>query len=166
MSKGGETTQKTEIDPEFKRRILATFDKADALSKLAPIPYQGLTMAAPSDATKQSYKNVNNAASLLGVGMEGDILAGLPEEKEMGGMKGYSAFDGYQQELSRMYKNYPQLMQQYQNFMPGLLQPGKEMAQANPDMFPGYKPQGNGQGYPNNYQNIYNTYHSRGRVGR
>jgi hypothetical protein len=164
MSKGGETVQKQEIDPEFKRRMLATYDKADALSKLAPVPYQGLTMAAPSDATKQAYTNTNKAASLLGVGVEGDILAGLPEEKEINGQRGYSSFDGYEQELSRMYKNFPDLFKQYQQFMPNLLNPSKK-SQANEDMFPGWNQQ-QGQFGPNSHwQNIYNTYKSRGRVG-
>ena len=166
MSKGGETTQKTEIDPEFKRRILATFDRADAMSKLPPVPYQGLTLAAPSDATKQSYKNVNQAASLLGVGMEGDILASLPKhEREMGGLKGYRAHRGYSQELQRMYREYPELYAQYQQFMPGLLDPLK-VHQGQESMFPGWEQKyGNKAGRgPLNYQNIYNTYNSRGKL--
>lgn len=168
MNKGGEKTQKTEIDPEFKRRILSTFDRADALSKLPPVPYQGLTMAAPSDATKQALTNTNKAASMLGVGMEGDILDGLPKhEREMGGIKGYSAHRGYQQELQRMYREYPELYAQYQQFMPGLLSPAK-IHQGKENMFPGWEQRygKNAQSGMAGFPDIYNIYKSRGRVGR
>lgn len=137
MSKGGE--QKTEIDPEFKRRILSVFDRADAQSKLPPVPYQGLTLAAPSDATKQSWQNANSAASLLGVGMDGDILASLPKnERDIGGMKGYRAHRGYVQELQRMYREYPEHYAAYMQFMPGLLSPPK-VHRNKQNMFPGYQ---------------------------
>ena len=118
--KGGETS--TEIPPEFKQRILSAFDRGEALSKTAPIPYQGLTLAAPSDATKQYFTGTNDMANKLGVGFDGDILASLPaHEREMGGQKGYAAHRGYVQELMRAKKQYPEMVAQLNQLTPGLL---------------------------------------------
>jgi len=160
--KGGETT--TEIPPEFKQRILKTFDKGEALSNLAPIPYQGLTLAAPSDATKNWMTQTNDAANLLGVGMAGSPLDSLPaNERDMGGMKGYRAHRGYVQELQRAHREYPEHVAALNRMIPGLLNPPK-VHRDNEKMFPGLQGQGpaGGQLPPGfNYQDIIARYTGR-----
>jgi hypothetical protein len=97
--KGGE--QKTEIDPDVKRVMMDMAARGKQISQLPKLNYQGLTMAAPSAATEH-YANARNAqANLLGVGMEGSPLDGLPEAKEMNGMRGYSAYDLYKDDIAR-----------------------------------------------------------------
>ena len=76
---GGE--QKTEMDPDFKRAGLDAIETGKQLSKMSPIPYMGLVQAAPSQATRQAWTNVNDSANLLGLGMEGDPSDGLPEHE-------------------------------------------------------------------------------------
>jgi hypothetical protein len=151
--KGGETEMK--LDPEFKSRILKTFDRGDKLSQTAPIPYQGLTLAAPSDATKHWMTQTNDAANLLGVGMAGSPLDSLPKnERDMGGLKGYRAHRGYVQELQRAHREYPEKVAALNALMPGLLDPPK-VHQGNQKMFPGSGPSG---GAGNQYQNIVDMY--------
>lgn len=158
--KGGETS--TDIPPEFKSRILSAFDKGQQLSETAPIPYQGLTLAAPSDATKHYMTQTNDAANLLGVGMAGSPLDSLPEhERDMGGMKGYRAHRGYVQELQRAHREYPEKVAALNNLVPGLLDPPK-VHQSNENMFPNLTPSGGG----NSYQNIVDMYRRYGRFGR
>lgn len=118
--KGGE--QKTEIDPQFKSAILSTFKKGEKLAATAPLMYTGLTRAAPSEASKKAMTNVNGAANLLGIGVEGDILAGLPNsrEKEMGGIKGYAPIDGTMENIAKAREMFPNQVAGLEQMVPGL----------------------------------------------
>ena len=129
--KGGET--ETKIDPEVKAVMMDMAKRGKAISQLPKLNYQGLTMAAPSAAT-ENYANQRNAqANLLGVGMQGSPLAGLPEAKEINGMKGYAAHDLYKDELGRQFKNNPQALQKYNQIVPGQFQNPNT---ANPNQMP------------------------------
>lgn len=158
--KGGETEMK--LDPEFKSRILNTFDRGEQLSQTSPIPYQGLTLAAPSDATKHWMTQTNDAANLLGVGMAGSPLDSLPEhERDMGGLKGYRAHRGYVQELQRAHREYPEKVAALNSVIPGLLDPPK--VHQGSDWYKNSQASG-GQGAGNNYQNIVDMYRRYGRI--
>ena len=127
--KGGESKQ--ELDPQMKAMAMEVFNRGKALSSTSPVPFQGLTMAAPSDATRQSWTNTNKAANALGLGMAGDPSDSLPEnEVKSGGINGYSAHRGYQQELKRAWKNYPEKMRALNQLIPGLMNPSKATQQS------------------------------------
>ena len=122
--KGGET--KNELDPEMKAMARKVFQRGEQLASTAPVPFQGLTMAAPSQATRQAWTNTNSAANALGVGMAGDPSDSLPQhERSMGGINGYRAHRGYQQELQRAWREYPDKMRAINSLIPGLLDPAK-----------------------------------------
>ena len=158
--KGGETS--TEIPPEFKSRILAAFDKGEQLSETAPIPYQGLTLAAPSDATKHYMTQTNDAANMLGLGMAGSPLDSLPKnERDIGGMKGYRAHRGYVQELQRAHRNYPERVAALNQLVPGLLDPPK--VHRDKKWYTDYQGSTGGGGQ---YQNIADIYRRYGGFGR
>lgn len=157
--KGGETS--TDIPPEFKQRILSAFDRGEELSKTSPIPYQGLTLAAPSDATKHYMTQTNNAANMLGLGMAGSPLDSLPKhEREMGGLKGYRAHRGYEQELQRMHREYPDKVAALNALTPGLLDPLE--VHKGTKMFPNIQ-KGQTGGGGNQFQNIVDMYRRFGR---
>ena len=92
--KGGESKQ--ELDPEMKAMAREVFNRGKTLSSTSPVPFQGLTMAAPSDATRQAWTNTNSAANALGLGMA-DPSAGLPKPSA-NGPQGLH-LSSYQQEL-------------------------------------------------------------------
>ena len=135
--KGGE--QKTEIDPDVKRVMMDMAARGKQISQLPKLNYQGLTMAAPSAATEH-YANARNAqANLLGVGMAGSPLDGLPEAKEVNGMRGYSAYDLYKDDIARQD---PSQLAKYNAITPGQFEmpapaPGQIPPFNNPG-FPGY----------------------------
>jgi hypothetical protein len=127
--KGGSETTQTEqkMDPEFKKAFMKSFETGEMLSKQAPIPYSGITQVAPSDATKQAWTNVGNSANLLGVGLGAgnNIADGLPKhEFERGGIKGYGTAVGHTQNLANAWQDYPELMQELEDYMPGVMTPG------------------------------------------
>lgn len=123
--KGGETT--TEIPPEFKQRILKTFDRGDKLASTAPMNYTGITQAAPSQATQSSWNQTNDMANMLGLGMASgkptDDLPGGDRLREQHGMKGYDAHWGYVGELGRQQKLYPERVAAMNSLIPGLMDP-------------------------------------------
>jgi hypothetical protein len=123
--KGGETT--TEIPPEFKQRILSTFDRGEKMATTAPLTYTGITQAAPSEATQSSWNQTNDMANMLGLGMASgkptDDLPGGNRLREMQGMKGYDANFGYQGELGRQQKLYPERVAAMNGLIPGLMDP-------------------------------------------
>lgn len=139
--KGGES--KNELDPEMKAMARKVFQRGEALSKTAPVPYTGITMAAPSAATKSSWSHQNNAANSLGLGIEGDPSDGIMmTERKQGPMKGYGAHEEYTRELQRAWREYPERMQALNQLIPGLMNPGKTHSQ-NAAMFPHMqRPQG------------------------
>ena len=160
--KGGET--KSELDPEMKAMAKQVWNKGKMLSELAPAPYMGLTMAAPSSATKTAWNNKNAAANALGLGMAGSPADGIQmEEVTRNGMTGYSAFPAYQQELQEMWRQYPERMRALNQAMPGLMDPAKDWRPAQPETA---KPQQPAlpyrPGMPYDFSQIANLY-NRGR---
>jgi hypothetical protein len=131
--KGGETETKQEIDPQFKQRILKSFDRGDKLSQTKPLNYMGLVQAAPADVTKNYYNQTNDMANLLGLGMAtGQPTDSLPEhEREMGGLKGYTSYRGVQQELQRQHREDPDAVRALNQLIPGLMDPSKAVQQAD-----------------------------------
>jgi len=160
--KGGE--QKTEMDPDFKREGLEAIRTGKELSKQSPIPYMGLVQAAPSGATKQAWTNVNDSANLLGLGMAGDPSDGLPEhESTMAGQTGYTSHRGHIQNLQRHWREYPELMRELEQYMPGVVTPPKNQQDTE-----WWQSTGQQNPYPAKdgmkYQDILSAYY--GRYGR
>ena len=123
--KGGET--ETKLNPEMEAMARQVWQKGKSLSELPPTPYMGLTMAAPSAATKTAWTNTNKAANSLGLGMAGDPADGIQvEEVTRNGMTGYSAFPAYQEELQEAWRQYPERMAALNKAMPGLMQTAKD----------------------------------------
>lgn len=160
---GGQQTQETKMDPDFKKAGLEAIRTGKELSKQSPIPYMGLVQAAPSDATRQAWTNVNKSANLLGLGMAGDPSDGLPEhERTMGGQTGYTSHRGHVENLQRHWREYPELMRELEQYMPGVVTPPKSQqhtqwwqdANAAPE---NPYPAANGM----DYENIMNAYRGR-----
>lgn len=119
--KGGETT--TEIDPQVKSVMMDMAARGKELSMLPKLNYMGLTMAAPSEATQHYANQRNSQANLLGVGMAGSPLDGLPEATEINGMKGYRAWDLYKDDMQRQFNTRPGTLAKYEQFIPGQFSP-------------------------------------------
>jgi len=126
--KGGSQTTTTEqkMDPEFKREFLKSMETGEMLSQQVPIPYGGIVQAAPSDATRQAWTNVGDSANLLGVGLGTDrnVADSLPtHEVSKGGIRGYTTETGHTQNLANAWNKYPELMQELEDYMPGVVTP-------------------------------------------
>lgn len=170
--KGGESKQ--ELDPEMKAMARELWNKGKRLSEIAPAPYTGITMAAPSAATKTAWTNTNKAANALGLGMAGDPSDGIQmEEVTHNGMTGYRPFTSYQTELQELWRQYPERMRALNGVMPGLMnqakdwQPGQKYGEPLPEQpqtpqWPNgpYRP-----GMPYDYSQIAAMYNNRG-MGR
>ena len=172
--KGGSETTEQKMDPDFKRESLQSMETARMLSKQAPIPYGGVVTAAPSDATRQAWTNVGDSANLLGVGLGAgkNIADSLPtHEFERGGVKGYGTEVGHTQNLANAWRDYPELMQELEDYMPGVMTPGA-MHRKNYDWFKNMDPDGhfqqnrnkNKKGGVMDFDDIMKTYRGRMNV--
>ncbi len=118
--KGGSEKQSVQIPAWLEQSGKRMLTRGEQLSQTAMPVYRGLTQAAPSDMTKQFITNSNAGASALGLGMSGDPLAGLPQEVELDGMRGYRASDVYDAEAARQWEQNPDQMHKLNSLMPGL----------------------------------------------
>jgi len=101
MSKGG-SSQTTEVKiPKWQEdEIKLALEKAKGLN-LPYAPYMGVTSIAPSENRDAS---LNMARSAFGLPQ---YKSALPEPTEMGGMRGYRAYDVYADALERFKQQNP-----------------------------------------------------------
>lgn len=166
--KGGSETTEQKMDPEFKREFLKSMETGEMLSKQSPIPYGGIVQAAPSDATRQAWTNVGDSANLLGVGMgSANVADGLPtHEISRGGISGYSTATGHTQNLANAWNDYPELMQDLEDYMPGVVTPTARHRE-NYNWFKNRDPDGDfqkgrkGSKWGSNYDDIASIYQGR-----
>ena len=102
MSKGGSsTTTEVKIPKWQEDEIKKALEKAKGLN-LPYAPYMGITSVAPSESRDAS---LNTARSAFGLPQ---YKSALPKPIEMGGMRGYRAFDVYADALERFKQENPE----------------------------------------------------------
>ena len=167
--KGGSETTEQKMDPEFKREFLKSMETGEMLSKQVPIPYGGIVQAAPSDATRQAWTNVGDSANLLGVGMGPgrNVADSLPtNEVSKGGIRGYTTEVGHTQNLANAWNKFPELMQELEDYMPGVVTPST-LHRENYNYFKNLDPEGEFQQgrkksrWGSNYEDIADMYRGR-----
>ena len=100
MSKGGSQTTEVIIPQWQEDEIKKALKKAEGLN-LPYAPYMGVTSVAPSANRDDS---LNTARSAFGLPQ---YKSALPEPTEMGGLRGYRAYDVYSDALDNFKTQYP-----------------------------------------------------------
>lgn len=102
MSKGGSsTTTEVKIPKWQEDEIKKALEKAKGLN-LPYAPYMGITSVAPSESRDASLNMARNAFGLP------QYKSALPPPTEMGGMRGYRAYDVYADALERFKQQNPE----------------------------------------------------------
>ena len=109
MSKGGSTTNSTEIPAWLESAAIENINKARGVSDIGYVPYYGADVAAFSPMQQQSMQSTGNAASAFGLAPQGfNAMSGLPQQQTFaGGVQGYSSAPLYNQALDELYDNAP-----------------------------------------------------------
>ena len=109
MSKGGTTSQSTQIPAWLENAAIENINKGRDVSQIGYVPYYGPDVAAFSPMQQQSMRSTGNAASAFGLAPQGfNAMAGMPQaETFAGGVQGYSSAPLYEQSLDNLFANAP-----------------------------------------------------------
>lgn len=109
MSKGGSSSQTTEIPAYLENAAIQNINKANDVSNIGYTPYYGPDVAALSPMQQQSMRSTGNAASAFGLAPQGfDAMAGMPQAQTFAnGLQGYSSAPLYQQSVDQLQANRP-----------------------------------------------------------
>ena len=109
MSKGGTTSQSTQIPAWLENAAIENINKGRDVSQIGYTPYYGPDVAAFSPMQQQSMRSTGNAASAFGLAPQGfDAMAGMPQSQSFaGGLQGYSSAPLYEQSLDKLFANAP-----------------------------------------------------------
>ena len=109
MSKGGTTSQSTQIPAWLENAAIENINKGRDVSQIGYTPYYGPDVAAFSPMQQQSMRSTGNAASAFGLAPQGfDAMAGMPQAQTFaGGLQGYSSAPLYEQSLDKLFANAP-----------------------------------------------------------
>jgi len=101
---GGSQTTKTEVPAWLEDAARKNMDRADYISQIGYTPYYGPDVAAMTPNQQASMQNTANAAGAFGMAAPSDVMAGMPQAQDYGGMQAYSSgglFDDALAELAR-----------------------------------------------------------------
>ena len=109
MSKGGSSSQSTEIPAWLENAAIQNINRANDVSQIGYTPYYGPDVAAFSPMQQQSMQSTGNAASAFGLAPQGyDAMAGMPQAQTFAnGMQGYSSAPLYQESVDQLQANRP-----------------------------------------------------------
>ena len=137
MSKGGSSSQTTEIPAWLENAAIQNINKANDVSNIGYTPYYGPDVAALSPMQQQSMRSTGNAASAFGLAPQGfDAMAGMPQAQTFAnGLQGYSSAPLYQQSVDQLQANRPAQFQAMADMFidPFTGAPAKNNYQASPE---------------------------------
>ena len=109
MSKGGSTTQSTDIPAWLEDAAKENINKGRDVASIGYTPYYGPEVAAFNPMQQQSMQSTGSAASAFGLAPQGfDATAGIPQAQTFaGGVQGYSSAPMFEQALSSLQQNRP-----------------------------------------------------------
>jgi hypothetical protein len=105
--KGGSTTQTTSIPAWVTDASKANLDKANEIAALGPMRNYGPSVAAFNDSQTAGFQNTADLASAFGMNAPADVMAGMPQAQDFGGVMGYSAAPIVDQQLASLQQNAP-----------------------------------------------------------
>tara|TARA_R110000751_G_scaffold158628_2_gene264309 strand:+ start:5710 stop:7704 length:1995 start_codon:yes stop_codon:yes gene_type:complete len=122
MSKGGSTTNTTEIPEWLENAAIENINKGRAVSNIGYTPYYGPEVAAFNPMQASSFRATGSAADAFGLGPASTVPSGasfgphsptwatdgMPEAQTFaGGIQGYSSAPMYEEALSQLQQNRP-----------------------------------------------------------
>jgi len=107
--KGGSQTTKVEIPKWMEDAAKKNLARGEAVSRIGYVPKFGPDIAAFNEADRAARANVNAMAQAFGMAGAGDFS--MPEEIDVGGVRGYSSAPLYEQALEELKTRQPGIYQ-------------------------------------------------------
>lgn len=103
--KGGSQSTKVEIPKWMEDAAKKNLARGEAISRIGYVPKFGPDVAAFNEADRAARSNVNAMAQAFGMAGAGDFS--MPEEIDVGGVRGYSSAPLYEQALEELKTRQP-----------------------------------------------------------
>lgn len=103
--KGGSQTTKVEIPEWMESAAKKNLARGEAVSRIPFRPLYGPTVAAFNEADRAARSNVNAMAEAFGMAGAGEFS--MPEEIDVGGVRGYSSAPLYEQAVAELEARQP-----------------------------------------------------------
>lgn len=143
---GGQTTQ-VEIPSWIQGPASRNLQRAEQLAQVGYMPYYGPSVAALTPMQTQAMQSTADAATAFGLAPQMDVMAGMPQAQDFGGIQGYGTGQMFEQAIADLAANQPAQAAMFnrqfagpQMGAPGLLGQGGPMG--------GYSPFGMGGALP------------------
>jgi len=109
--KGGSTTSQITIPEYIDAAARRNLDKAERISQIGFVPYEGADVAAFTPMQQAGFQNVADVSGAFGLAApttQSDIMGGMPEPTAYaGGVRGYSAAPLYQEAVQTLGEKRP-----------------------------------------------------------
>lgn len=105
--KGGSQTTETEIPQFIEGPARRNLQRAEQLAQVGYMPYYGPSVAAFTPMQTQAMQSTADAAAAFGLAPQMDVMAGMPQAQDFGGVQGYGTGQMFEQALSDLAANQP-----------------------------------------------------------
>lgn len=117
--KGGSQTSSVEIPAFIEEPARRNIQRAEQLAQVGYMPYYGPSVAAFSPMQTQAMQSTADAAAAFGLAPQMDVMAGMPQPQDFGGMQGYGTGQIFEQALSELAAQQPAQTQAFNQLFVG-----------------------------------------------
>ncbi len=103
---GGQTTQ-VEIPSWIQGPASRNLQRAEQLAQVGYMPYYGPSVAALTPMQTQAMQSTADAAATFGLAPQMDVMAGMPQAQDFGGIQGYGTGQMFEQAIADLAANQP-----------------------------------------------------------
>ena len=105
--KGGGQTTRVEIPEYIEGPARRNLQRAEQLAQVGYMPYYGPSVAAFTPMQTQAMQSTADAAAAFGLAPQMDVMAGMPQAQDFGGVQGYGTGQMFEQALADLAANQP-----------------------------------------------------------
>lgn len=105
--KGGGQTTKVEIPSWIQGPASRNLRRAEQMAQIGYMPYYGPSVAALTPMQTQAMQSTADAAAAFGLAPQMDVMAGMPQAQDFGGIQGYGTGGLFEQAVSDLAANQP-----------------------------------------------------------
>lgn len=100
--KGGSQTSRVEIPEYIEGPSRRNLQRAEQLAQVGYMPYYGPSVAAFTPMQTQAMQSTADAAAAFGLAPQMDVMAGMPQAQDFGGIQGYGTGQMFEQSLAEL----------------------------------------------------------------
>lgn len=104
---GGSSTTEVKVPQFLEDAARQNLSRADLISQIGYVPYYGPDVAAMTPNQIAGMQNTASGASAFGLAAPSDVMAGMPQSQDFGGVQGYSSGAMYDQALRELQTRAP-----------------------------------------------------------